>query len=147
MYKYYDEREEARIMITPRVEQKTFAQKARMIYLSQIKKRENEELLNLLLNSPARQETVIIRLRENEAVIKCGEKELEELIAINLSRAIREVYKHTTDAEKRKQFIKEGSRQLRHLLSNYDYSDVKHFNDDLQGFLADFSVYMERSSQ
>ena len=124
---------------------KTFAQKASMIHTAQLCQRENAHLLNELASSGARQEVILERLKENEKIIKRGEEELEDLIAIRNSAIIKAVYQFTADAGKRAMFINEGRIRVRNMLSDYDYSNVTHFNEDLQRLFADFSVYMERS--
>ena len=125
---------------------KTFAQKASMIHTAQVCRRENDHLLNVLASSGARQEVILAKLKENEKVIKIGDEELEELIATNYASLIRLINQFTTDANRRTGLIKEGGNRVRSFITNYDYSDVSHFNEDLQGFLADFSTFKERSS-
>ena len=125
---------------------KTFAQKANMIHTAQVCRRENDHLLNVLASSGARQEVILAKLKENEKLIKIGDEELEELIATNYASLIRLINQFTTDANRRIQFIREGGSRIRSMVTNYDYSDISLFNEDLQGFLADFSAYMERSS-
>lgn len=125
---------------------KSFGQKAEMIHASKVKRRESQELLNDLMTSSIRQEVILEKLKENEKIIKCGEEELEDLIAVRNAAIIKAVYQFTADVGKRAMFINEGRIRIRNMLSNYDYSDVTHFNEDLQRLFADFSVYMERSS-
>ncbi len=117
-----------------------------MIHTAQVCRRENDHLLNVLASSGARQEVILAKLKENEKLIKIGDEELEELIATNYASLIRLINQFTTDANRRIQFIREGGSRIRSMITNYDYSDISLFNEDLQGFLADFSAYMERSS-
>ena len=124
---------------------KSFDQKAKIIHASKVKRRESQELLHNLMTSGIRQEVILERLKENEKIIKRGEEELKDLIAIRNSAIIKAVYQFTADAGKRAMFINEGRIRVRNMLSDYDYSDVTHFNEDLQRLFADFSVYMERS--
>ena len=122
---------------------KTFAERMRLIQLAQIKQKENDELFHKLQSSLARQEVILAKLKENEVVIKRGEKELEELIAANFGKVSKLVNQSTDDSRKRVNYMNEGNKRIRNMLTNYDYSDVSHFYEDLQGFLADFSAYME----
>lgn len=131
-------------MMIPRVEPKTFAQRAKMIDLARTKKRENEELFHKLQNSVTGQEILLSKLKENEKLIKDGEQELEVLIAVHFTKVNKMVYQYTTDVAKRTQFLAEGKKRIRRFLCEYDYSEATHFYDDLQGVLADFFDFMER---
>lgn len=128
------------------LEPKTFAEKAKMIHLAQIKRHENVELFTNLKEYVSRQEVLLAKVKENDQLIKSGEKELEDLIAANYAIIIKKVHQYTDNSNMRLRFLKEGRKRIREMLTNYDYSNIQHFNDDLQGVLADFLVYMEGSS-
>ena len=128
------------------LESKTFAEKAKMIHLAQIKRHENEELFTNLKEYVSRQEVLLAKVKENDQLIKSGEKELEDLIAANYAIIIKKVHQYTDNSNMRLRFLKEGRKRIREMLTNYDYSNIQHFNDDLQGVFADFLVYMEGSS-
>lgn len=115
-----------------------FTEKAKRIYLGQIKKQENEVLFRKLeMMGAFGQENILSQMQMNDELIEIGEKELEDLLANNFVLVVRKVHRYTRDTERRNQLIKEGNQKIRELIMNYDYSDGTHFHEKVSGFFEE----------
>lgn len=115
-----------------------FTEKAKRIYLGQIKKQENEALFRKLeMTGAFGQESILNQMQMNDEIIEIGENELDNLLSNNLVLVVRKVHRYTMDVERRNQLIKEGNQKIRELIMNYDYSDGTHFHEKVNGFFEE----------